>query len=98
VSVTLPIFRKKVRAAIKEAEFREESVREQQEAQRNELYYDYEMALYEVKRAKKLITLYEKQVESSLQANSLLISAFSNGTGDFEEVLQMNQDIILYRS
>lgn len=98
VSVTLPIFRKKIKAAVKEAEFREESVREQQEAGRNELLYGYEMAIYEVNRAKKLIALYEKQVESSEQANSLLISGFSNSITDFDEVLQMNQDIILYRS
>lgn len=98
VSVTLPIFRKKIKAAVKEAEFREESVRQQQEAGKNELYYEYEMAKYEINRAKKLIALYEKQVKSSEQANSLLISGFSNSITDFDEVLQMNQDIILYRS
>src|SRR5690606_17975804 len=64
VSVTLPIFRKKIKAAVKEAEFREESVRQQQEAGKNELYYEYEIAKYQVNRAKKLIALYEKQVKS----------------------------------
>ncbi len=98
VSVTLPIFRKKVRAAMKEAEFREESVGEQQVAQRNELQNEYETVLYEFNRSKKLLSLYDRQIESSGQANSLLISGFSNSITGFDEVLQMNQDVLLYQT
>ncbi|CAN5392715.1 hypothetical protein BH23BAC2_BH23BAC2_18680 [soil metagenome] len=98
LSVTLPIFRKKVNAARKEAQFMAESILEQQEAQRNELQNDYETALYELNRAKKLLDLFDRQIESSGQANKLLISGYSNSITDFDEVLQMNQDVLIYRT
>lgn len=98
VSVTLPIFRKKIKAARREAELMRESIVQQQTAQENELRNSYELAVYELNRASKLLNLYERQLESSRQASKLLISAFGNSTGNFEEVLQMNQDIIMYQS
>lgn len=98
VSVTLPIFRKKINAARKEAQLMGESILEQQEAQRNELQNEYEAALYELNSAKKLLDLYDRQIESSGQANKLLISGYSNSITDFDEVLQMNQDILMYQT
>lgn len=98
VSVTLPIFRKRINAAKKEAEFMTRNVEEQKEAQKNELQNLLETSVYELNRAKKLIALYERQLESSDQANSLLISSFSNATGNFEDVLEMNQDILLLQT
>jgi outer membrane protein TolC len=98
LSVTLPIFRKKYRAAKKEAEYMAESMGFEQEAKKNELQGRYSAALYRLNRVEKLLNLYEKQLKSSAQANTLLISAFSNATGDFEEVLQMNQDILMLQT
>jgi len=98
LTVTLPIFRKKYRAAKKEAEFMASSMEQQQEAQKNELQSAYEMTLYDLKKAEQLIALYEKQLVSSGQANKLLISGFSNSIIDFEEVLQMNQDILMLQT
>ncbi|MFO7720456.1 MAG: TolC family protein [Gillisia sp.] len=98
VSVTLPIFRKKIKAARKEAQLMGESILEQQEAQRNELQNEYEAALYELNSARKLLDLYDRQIASSGQANKLLISGFSNSITDFDEVLQMNQDVLMYQT
>ncbi len=98
VSVTLPIFRKKINAARKEAELMSQSLEEQKEAQKNELQNTLEMTVFELNRSVKLITLYERQIRSSGQANSLLISSFSNATGNFEEVLEMNQDILMLQT
>ena len=98
LTVTLPIFRKKYRAAKKEAEFMAGSMEQEQEAQKNELQSAYEMTLYDLKKAEQLITLYQKQLVSSWQASKLLISGFSNSIIDFEEVLQMNQDILMLQT
>jgi len=57
-----------------------------------------EMTLYELRKSEKLVELYNKQLQSSTQANKLYISAFSNATGNFEEVLRMNQDILLLQT
>lgn len=98
VSITLPIFRKKINAARKEAQLMGESILEQKEATRNDLQNDYQAAVYELYSARKLLDLYNRQIESSGQANNLLISGFSNSITDFDEVLQMNQDILMYRT
>ena len=97
LSVSLPIFRKKYRAARKEAEFLEEAARHQQSFQINELTASYEMTKYQWSTALKLLDLYARQIRSSEQANELLISAFSNSRGSFEEVLDMNQTILLLK-
>ena len=98
LTVTLPIFRKKYKAAKKEAEFMASSMEQEQEAQKNELQSAYEMTLYDLKKAEQLIALYQKQLVSSGQASKLLISGFSNSIIDFEEVLQMNQDILMLQT
>lgn len=98
LTVTLPIFRKKYRAAKKEAEFMTSSIEQEQEAQKNELQSTYEMTLYNLKKAEQLIALYKKQLVSTGQASKLLISGFSNSIIDFEEVLQMNQDILMLQT
>lgn len=97
-TVTLPIFRKKYRAAKKEAEFMAGSIERQQEAQKNELQSAYEMTIYNLIKAEQLIALYDKQLVSSGQASKLLLSGFSNSIIDFEEVLQMNQNILMLQT
>ena len=97
VSVTLPIFRKKYKAAEKEAVLMQEAAIKNKEATKNQLQSDLEAALYDLVKAKKQLNLYKRQIESSVQANKLLVSAFSNDDGDFEEILEMNQDILLFK-
>ncbi|MBZ9730738.1 TolC family protein [Salegentibacter sp. JZCK2] len=97
-SVSLPIFRKKYKAAVQEAELMQEAAIQNKEARENQLQSEYEKTVYDLNKAAKLLKLYERQIESSGQANRLLISAFSNNDGDFEEVLRMNQDILMLKT
>lgn len=97
VSISLPIYRKKYRASVKEAELMQESVIFQQENQMNSLINGYQSALYELNKAKKQINLYDRQIKNSRQATQLLVSGFSNDLNDFDEILQMNQDVLMYR-
>lgn len=98
VSISLPIFRKKYKASREQAEFLVSSSVNEREATRNELQSMLAMTIYEYHKSEKLILLYNKQLLSSGQANKLYISAFSNATGDFEEVLRMNQDILMLKT
>ncbi|MDT0686200.1 TolC family protein [Autumnicola psychrophila] len=95
LSVSLPIFRKKYRAAQKEAELMETAIQQNKQAKINSMKSEMAMTRYDLRKAQRLIALYDRQLESSEQVNKLQISAFSNATGDFEEVLQMNQDILM---
>lgn len=94
-SVSLPIFRKKYKAAEKEAELMQTAAIKNREARENELLGVYEQTRYELNKAVKLLSLYDRQITSSNQANKLLVSGFGNNTEDFEEVLRMNQDILM---
>ncbi|WP_083932848.1 TolC family protein [Gillisia sp. CAL575] len=98
VSVSLPIFRKKYKAAKEEAKFMAVSMENEIQDVKNELVSTLEMTLYELKKSKRLIELYNKQLQSSSQANKLYVSSFSNATGDFEEVLRINQDILMLQT
>ncbi|MCP9199687.1 TolC family protein [Gramella sp. GC03-9] len=96
-SVSLPIFRKKYKAAREEARLMAQATEQEKKAMINELSSEAEMLNYELKKARQLMDLYDRQITSSNQANKLLISGFSNANADFEEVLQMNQDLLMLK-
>lgn len=97
VSISLPIFRKKYKAQREESRLMAQASEQQKEAVANELKSEFSMAKYQLKKSERLLELYSSQVEKSNQANKLLISGFSNANSDFQEVLQMNSDILLYK-
>ena len=97
VSVSLPIFRGRYTAQREEARLMRTAVENNRQAVENQLQSEFEMIKFQLKKAKKLMALYDRQLENSGQANKLLISGFSNSTTDFEEVLTMNQDILMLR-
>jgi cobalt-zinc-cadmium efflux system outer membrane protein len=94
VSITLPIYRKKYRASIKQAELMGQSAESLQKSQINELRADYEATKYDLLKAEKRLELYDRQIQNSKKALKLLLAGFSNSVSDFDEVLQMNQDLI----
>lgn len=96
-SVTLPIFRKKYKAAQEEAKLMAQATEQEKTAMINELNSEAEMLNYELKKSRQLIDLYDRQITSSNQANKLLVAGFSNANSDFEEVLQMNQDLLMLK-
>lgn len=98
VSISLPIFRKKYKASREQAEFLYSSSESEHVAVMNELKSMLAITVYEYQKSEKLVRLYNRQLISSSQANKLYISAFSNATGDFEEVLRMNQDILMLKT
>lgn len=96
VSVSLPIYRKKYSAAVKEAQLMQETWALQKEDSENALMAGYETAWFELQRQASLITLYDQQIQESQQVLNLLFSAYSNSGKDFEEVLRMQQQVLQY--
>ncbi|MUP47373.1 TolC family protein [Gramella sp. BOM4] len=96
-SVTLPIFRKKYKAAREEAKLMAQATEQEKTAMINELNSEAVMLNYEIKKSRQLMDLYDRQITSSNQANKLLVVGFSNANSDFEEVLQMNQDLLMLK-
>lgn len=97
VSVSLPIFRGKYKAAQKEAQLMQASYALQKENLFNKLVTSYEMVWFNVQKQKELIQLYEDQIQTSEQSLRLLFSAYSNLGKDFEEVLSMQQQLLKYQ-
>tara|TARA_R110002012_G_scaffold295981_2_gene492871 strand:- start:11082 stop:12281 length:1200 start_codon:yes stop_codon:yes gene_type:complete len=96
VSVTLPIFRRKYRAAVKEAQLMQESYTLQKTEVTNSLNSNYEMVLFDIRQQTDLISLFDQQIKESEQALNLLFRSYSNSGKDFEEVLRMQQQLLRY--
>lgn len=97
VTMSLPIFRGKYKAAQNEAQLMQESYEFQKEEVSNRLISSYEMIGFEIQKQMELIELYEEQIQESEQSLNLLFSAYSNSGKDFEEVLRMQQQILKYQ-
>lgn len=95
-SVSLPIYRKKYKAMVKESEFMQTSVEQMKQEVNNDLLASYEMAWFELEKATEEYELFATQMEKTQQATRLLLTAYSNSGKDFEEVLRMQQLLLKY--
>ncbi|WOK07266.1 TolC family protein [Imperialibacter roseus] len=95
-SVSIPIFRNKYKAAVKEAQLMQESYSLQKDEYVNSLTSGYEMAWFEIQQQLELLQLYDQQIQESEQALTLLFTAYGNSGKEFEEVLRMQQQLLKY--
>ncbi|NCA85429.1 MAG: TolC family protein [Clostridia bacterium] len=96
VTMSIPIFRSKYKAAAKEAQLMQESYSLQKDEAINSLTADYELAWFQMLQQRELIELYQQQIRESNQVLNLLFSAYANTGKDFEEVLRMQQQLLKY--
>jgi outer membrane protein TolC len=97
VSISLPIFRSKYKAAREEARLMQDNYRLKKEDFQNKLITHYEMVRFVIQRRQDLIELYEQQIRESGQTLDLLFTAYSNEGKEFEEVLRMEQQLLKYQ-
>lgn len=96
-SVTIPIFRGKYKALVKEAQLLQENYSLQKDELVNSLKSGYEMIWFEISQQQELISLYDQQVKEVEQTLRLLFTAYGNSGKAFEEVLRMQQELLKYR-
>ncbi|SFD87319.1 Outer membrane protein TolC [Thermophagus xiamenensis] len=96
VSLSLPIYRKKYKAAIREAQLNREAIALQKEAAINNLLSLYEEVLYTIQKQEQLILLYDEQIRESSRALNLLTTDYANSGKDFDEILSMQQKLLQY--
>jgi outer membrane protein TolC len=94
VTMSLPIYRKKTNARIKEAELLQESVRFKKENTLNQLEIAWSKAIRDFEDANRKVTLYDAQLELAKQNLSLLLTAYATNGQDFEEVLRAQQLVL----
>lgn len=97
VSVTLPIYRKKYNAMAKEAELNQLAVQQRKENAINQLAVQWRSSLLDLDDAFRDVTLYNEQTELARQALKLLLVGYSTNGQDFEEVLQIQQQLLDYQ-
>ncbi|MDF1573346.1 MAG: TolC family protein [Bacteroidales bacterium] len=97
VSVSIPIFRAKYNASVKEAQLMQESYTLQKQEVENTLISEYEMVWFQVQQQLQLVSLYEQQLQTSQQSLNLLFTSYGNSGKEFEEVLRMQQQLLKYQ-
>jgi outer membrane protein, heavy metal efflux system len=96
VSVSIPLFRKKYKAAQEEAWLMQESYLLQKENTLNLISSEYERALYTIKQQQEMLVLYDQQILTTNQSLNLLFQSYSNSGNDFGEVLGIQQQLLQY--
>jgi len=97
VTMSIPIFRKKYKAAEKEAFLMRDAYEFQKEALDNQLTSQYENALFKLEQQSELIELYDQQTQRTDQSMRLILKSYQNTGKDFEEVLRMQQQLLKYQ-
>lgn len=96
VTIGLPIWRKKYKAALKEAEFREEQFLYEEESAADGYASQLDMAMYQLNVAADQMRLYKWEIEISNKTLELTISDYTNDLEDFEQILLVQQKLIQF--
>ena len=97
LSISLPIFRGKYKAAIEETELQTEAYQYSILAIENELASTYENLRYDVNIENQLLDLYQKQMVETEQIQSLMLSSFRNSGEDLDELLRIQMQLLGYQ-
>lgn len=96
VGVTIPLYRKKYKALIKEAQFRQEAEISRKEDKKNTLSSIYENTLKDFNDGNRRIALNVTQSEIAKKVLDILIVSYSANAKDFEEVLRIERQLLKY--
>lgn len=100
ISVSLPIFRKKYRAAEEKARLQYEGYRLEREQLKKDLHTDLEEAIDQAGIVQERLSLYQKQSESSEQILELLLTSYRNpgsGGSDLRDILEVREKLLEYQ-
>lgn len=96
LSVSIPIFRKKYKAAEREAQLMQDNFSYQKENMLNMLSSEFDRARFSMQQQNQLANLYDEQIVTTGQSLNLLFTAYGNSGREFEEVLRMQQQLLQY--
>ena len=97
ISMSLPVFGKKNRAAKKAAALKKESALAQLEHTENQYKNQWVSTDYKLEVAEKELDLYEKEIEKTNLLLRVLITEYTNNNREFEEVLATQQRLLALR-
>lgn len=97
VRLSLPIYRKKYNAMLKEAELKQQAVHLRKRNLVNQLSVQWSATLRNLDDADRRTTLYREQTALARQTLNLLMTAYTAEGRDFEEVLRVQQQLLDYQ-
>ena len=98
VTLSLPIYRKKISSRIKQADYLKNGAAMQQEEATNQLTLQWASAFRDWEESERLLNLYEAQVALVEQQLQVMETTFAGGNLVLTEVLQTQQLLLDYRS
>jgi outer membrane protein TolC len=96
VTVTLPIYRKKYKAMVNEANLLETATAQNYQATANSLQTEYYQAVQLFKDAQRRVRLYENQFQLASKSLDLILKSFSTSSSGLTDVLRVRQQVLDY--
>ena len=97
LTVSLPIYRKKYNAMVKESELMISSTDARLTNTKNELEVEYIKVLESIKNAERRIKLITAQQDLTERSLNLLVSQYSTSGSGFDEVLRLQIQLLKYK-
>lgn len=97
VGVSIPIYRKKYKAMIREAEYMKEAVVSEKEDKRNSLSTLLQENMKDFRDSDRRLMLNQQQSEIANKVLDILITSYSTNSKDFEEVLRIERQLLGYK-
>lgn len=97
LTIRLPLSRSKYRAQRQEARIEARIAREEQQEVTNRLTTEIESLLQQYRDAERRIALHEERlIPKTRQALRIALSEYAGGRGDFEQIIQLQQQLLEY--
>ena len=96
IGISIPLYRKKYKAMVKEAFFYMEATQFKKEDKQNQLTILFEKGYKEYKDAERRIVLFDKQLKLADKSLTILLTTYSSDGENFEEVLRMERKVLKY--
>lgn len=96
VGISIPLYRKKYNAMVKEAQIRKQAVSEEIEDLGNRLETDLEKGWRNYLDALRRVDLYRRQSRLARQTLDILVAEYSVSGTDFEDILKIDRQILGY--
>ncbi len=97
IRLSLPIFRKKYNAIIKEAELNQEAVTFQKVTIQNDLKVQWHEAIKDLRDIERKIILFQEQSQLAAQALEIMIASYAANGSSFEDILRVQQQLLNYK-
>lgn len=97
VSVSIPLYRKKYSAMVREAEYGERAAEQRINGTLSELRVQWAQAKRSLNDASRRILFFTEQLQLAQQTLDILMTSFVAEGGGFDEVLRLHQQILNYK-